>query len=178
MISAGTFILPRPASLPLELQVLVRRRVQVADDETQARVRHAWSVAVQKRRLEERGEQDPPTRAQISKTNGAGLSLRLLSLPCRYPVSPTSLAAAIPARAHASSLSDTSPEIPTAPITDPLASRISTPPAAGTTRPCDMALSAEKKACCWGCSATRRASVREPTPIPSAPQAFPMAIWG
>src|SRR5436309_8269227 len=52
-------LLPRPASLPLELQVLVRRRVQVADDETQARDRHAWPIAVQKRRLEERGEQDP-----------------------------------------------------------------------------------------------------------------------
>src|SRR5438874_287614 len=72
------------------------------------------------------------------------------------PGSATSLAAAIPASAHASSLSETSPEMPTAPMTAPPPSLMSTPPAAGTTRPSDMALSAEKKACCWGpCSATR-----------------------
>src|SRR5262245_23260182 len=85
----------------------------------------------------------------------------------------------MPATAQASSLSDTSPEIPTAPMTAPPSpSRISTPPGAGTTRPSDMALSAAKNACCCGCSATRRAKVREPAPIPSAPQALPMAICG
>src|SRR6266850_484892 len=91
------------------------------------------------------------------------------------PGSPTSLAAAMPASAHVSSLSDTSPEMPTA----PLPSLISTPPAAGTTRPSDIALSAAKKACCCGpCSVTRLASVREPRPMPSAPQALPTAICG
>src|SRR5437867_4585542 len=95
-----------------------------------------------------------------------------------YPVSPTSVAASIPARAQASSLSDVSPETPTAPITAPPASRMSTPPGTGTTRPSDMALSAPKKGPSWGCSATRRASARVPTPIPSAPQALAIAIWG
>src|SRR4030095_14122063 len=87
------------------------------------------------------------------------------------PGSATSAAAATPASAHASSLSDTSPEIPTAPSTSRPASRMSTPPAAGTTRPSDIALSAAKKACCCGWAATRRASVREPRPMPSAPPA-------
>src|ERR1700716_1132726 len=43
--------------------------------------------------------------------------------------------AAIPTSAQISSLSDVSPEIPTAPITTPPAFRIRTPPATGTIRP-------------------------------------------
>src|SRR5216110_1502622 len=84
----------------------------------------------------------------------------------------------MPARAQASSLSDTSPETPTAPITAPPASLTSTPPGTGTTRPSDMALRAPKKGTSWGCSAIRRASARVPTPIPSAPHALAIAIWG
>src|SRR5216683_4587649 len=46
--------------------------------------------------------------------------------------------------------------------------------AAGTTRPCDMALSAEKKACCWGAArprgapacGSRRPSRARPRPFP------------
>src|SRR4029453_6274268 len=59
------------------------------------------------------------------------------------PVPAGGRATALPATAQASSLSETSPEMPTAPMTAPPApSRISTPPGAGTTRPSDMALAA------------------------------------
>src|SRR5207249_11523206 len=101
-----------------------------------------------------------------------------LLLPGRQPPSPASFAASIPARAQASSLSDVSPEIPTAPRMARPASRISTPPGTGTIRPSDRALSEAKNGCSWGCSATRRARARVPTPMPSAPQALPIAICG
>src|SRR5262245_56343581 len=75
--------------------------------------------------------------------------------------------------AHISSLSAVSPEMPTAPITSPSLSRIRTPAGPGTSRPSLTAASAVKNA---GCLGARPASVREPSPIPSAPQAFPKAM--
>src|SRR4029453_10951915 len=51
----------------------------------------------------------------------------------------------MPARAQASSLSDTSPEMPTAPITAPAGSRTSTPPGTGATRPSAPPARAGKK---------------------------------
>src|SRR5229473_6462546 len=64
-------------SLPLELQVLVRRRVQVADDEAQARVRHAGPVAVEERGLEERGEQHPLVHELLDPVQNRRAPLRI-----------------------------------------------------------------------------------------------------
>src|SRR5262249_44778257 len=89
------------------------------------------------------------------------------------PGSAVSPAASMPAMAHFSSLSETSPEIPTAPITSPSWSRISTPDGAGMSRPPLAAASALKNAGCFG---ARPARARDPRPMPSAPQAFPKAM--
>ena len=79
----------------------------------------------------------------------------------------------MPAIAQASSLSEVSPEMPTAPMTSPPASRISTPPGLVTMRP-PLAAASMVKNC--GVLAARAASVREPKPMPSAPQALPKAM--
>jgi class 3 adenylate cyclase len=79
-----------------------------------------------------------------------------------FASNPTAL---IPSRAQISSLSDVSPEIPTAPIISP-SETISTPPGAGTSRPPLMAVRALKKT---GLPTARPAISREPKPIPRAP---------
>src|SRR5262249_36109948 len=79
----------------------------------------------------------------------------------------------MPPLAHSSSLSEPPPEMPPAPPTSPSWSRITPPEGAGITRPPLAAESAVKKA---GCLGARPASVREPSPMPSAPHAFPKAM--
>src|SRR5205807_9602270 len=71
--------------------------------------------------------------------------------------------------------SEMSPLMPTAPMSSPAWSRISTPPGTGMIRPPEAALSAWMKA---GLAAARRANSRPPKPIPRAPQALPPAISG
>src|SRR6266404_2458684 len=78
-------------------------------------------------------------------------------------------AASIPAIAQASSRSDVSPEMPTAPIMSPTAVLISTPPGLVTMRP-SLAAASMVKNC--GVLAARAASVREPKPI-----AHPKSCW-
>ena len=82
-------------------------------------------------------------------------------------------AASMPAIAQISSLSAVSPEIPTAPMMSPSASRISTPAGLQIMRP-PLAAASMVKNC--GVAAARSASVREPRPMPSAPQALPKAM--
>src|ERR1700722_17980080 len=79
----------------------------------------------------------------------------------------------MPATAHISSLSEVSPEMPQAPTILPPASLISTPPGLVTMRP-PLAAASMVKNC--GVFAARLASVREPKPMPSAPQALPKAM--
>src|SRR3990167_7655348 len=87
-------------------------------------------------------------------------------------LSPTACTAPI---AHCSSISEVSPVMPMAPITAPRSSRISTPPAAGTSLPSAKLFSAPMKAgrCC-----ASAAMAREPLPSATAPQALAMAICG
>jgi hypothetical protein len=54
----GAFAAGSGAVTSLELQIFVRRRVEVAGDEAQAWLRHAAAVAVEERGLDERGEHD------------------------------------------------------------------------------------------------------------------------
>src|SRR6516165_4135515 len=75
--------------------------------------------------------------------------------------------------AHTSSLSDVSPEMPTAPMTSPPPFLISTPPGLLMMRP-PLAAASMVKNC--GVLAARTASVREPKPMPSAPHALPKAM--
>src|SRR5437016_1952288 len=79
----------------------------------------------------------------------------------------------MPAMAQASSRSEVSPEMPTAPTISPAALLISTPPGLVTMRP-PLAAASIVKNC--GVLAARAASVREPKPMPSAPQALPKAM--
>src|SRR6202035_3121755 len=79
----------------------------------------------------------------------------------------------MPASAHISSLSEVSPEMPQAPRIVPPPSLISTPPGLVTMRP-PLAAASMVKNC--GVLAARLAKVREPKPMPSAPQALPNAI--
>src|SRR6188508_2871768 len=90
-----------------------------------------------------------------------------------YPAFAFSPAASIPATAQTSSLSEVSPEMPTAPSTLPDASLISTPPGTGTRRPWETVASTPKNS---GFLPARSASSREPKPMPSAPHAFPYAM--
>src|SRR5690606_6681843 len=83
--------------------------------------------------------------------------------------------AAIPASAHASSWSDVSPVMPTAPIVFPSLSATSTPPAAGTMPAGARLLNALTKV---GRSAAISPTARLDTPSASAVDAFPMAICG
>src|SRR6202023_1385462 len=94
-------------------------------------------------------------------------------IPKWVPGSAFSPAASMPATAHISSLSEVSPEMPQAPTILPEASLISTPPGLVTMRPWLAAASMVKNC---GVFAARPASVREPKPMPSAPQALPYAI--
>src|SRR5579883_893227 len=89
------------------------------------------------------------------------------------PVSGTSPAALIPATAQSSSFAEVSPLMPTEPTISPAWSRTSTPPGTGTMRPSARSERAEKKP---GTALARRSSSRPPKPMPSAPQALPMAI--
>ena len=84
-------------------------------------------------------------------------------------------AARTPSIAQYSSFSERSPLMPTAPITAPAPSQISTPPGAVTKRPPEAAASAF-----WNAGASRRRapSARLDSPMPSAPQALPIAISG
>src|SRR6476469_5103395 len=75
--------------------------------------------------------------------------------------------------AQASSLSEVSPEMPTAPMMSPAGVLISTPPGLVTMRP-SLAAASMVKNC--GVLAARTASVRDPKPMPSAPQALPKAM--
>src|SRR6516164_8444858 len=79
----------------------------------------------------------------------------------------------MPATAHSSSLSEVSPEMPQAPIRLPAPSRINTPPGLVTMRP-PLAAASIVKNC--GVLVARLASVREPKPMPSAPQALAKAM--
>src|SRR5262249_49624497 len=69
--------------------------------------------------------------------------------------------------------SDVSPEMPHAPSRLPLPSRINTPPGLVTMRP-PLAAASMVKNC--GVFAARLASVRDPKPMPSAPQALANAM--
>src|SRR2546428_552387 len=64
-------------SLPLELPVLVRRRVQVADDEAHAPVRHAGPLAGEERGPEERGEQHPLVHELLDPVQNRRAPLRI-----------------------------------------------------------------------------------------------------
>src|SRR5579859_615030 len=79
----------------------------------------------------------------------------------------------MPAMAHISSLSEVSPEMPQAPTMSPAALRMSTPPGLLIMRP-PLAAASMVKNC--GVLAARLARVREPNPMPSAPQALPKAM--
>src|SRR5665213_31339 len=70
-------------------------------------------------------------------------------------------------------MSAVSPLIPIAPTSTPSAFLINTPPAFGNTRPPLAAASAAKKR---GFFSARLPSSRDPSPRPSAPQAFPRAM--
>src|SRR5262249_48207183 len=93
--------------------------------------------------------------------------------PLLPPGSALRRGAARPATAQASSLSEVSPEMPTAPMMSPLPSRMRTPPGLLTMRP-PLAAASMVKNC--GVLAARSASVREPKPMPRAPHAFPYAM--
>src|SRR5262249_11552492 len=83
-------------------------------------------------------------------------------------------AALIPSMAQSSSSSEVPPVTPTAPMIS-LPSMINTPPATGTTLPSDIVDSAPRNV---GRSFKRSPSERLDSPIPMAPQAFPMATCG
>jgi hypothetical protein len=72
----------------------------------------------------------------------------------------------MPATAQASSLSEVSPEIPTAPIVSPFWSWISTPPGAAITRPWLAAVSVVMNI---GAFCARSYKPRDPNPMPNAP---------
>src|SRR6266478_5752454 len=83
-------------------------------------------------------------------------------------------AALIPSMAQISSSSAVPPLTPTAPIIS-FPSMTNTPPATGTTLPPDMSDRDPKKA---GRSFKRSPNCRLDSPIPTAPQALPMAMFG
>src|SRR5712692_5600590 len=74
----------------------------------------------------------PPKRIDLHRTSSPTNLYCYVLLP---PGSALRPAASIPAMAQTSSLSEVSPEMPTAPRMSPPASLISTPPGLGTIRP-------------------------------------------
>ncbi len=113
-----------------------------------------------------------PWRLHISGRSRREQSARSI---CRIHSRTESPAAATPASAHASSLSDVSPVTPTAPINWPSASTMSMPPAAGTT-PCGQI--GPSDAMNVGRSDAISAILRLDTPSASDPPALAIAIWG
>ena len=98
----------------------------------------------------------PGSRCRSVRPAGTSISAERLS-----PASAVKPAASMPAMAAVSSLSDVSPEMPTAPMTAPALSRISTPPTTGSTRPPDTS---EMPATRCGRSLAMASTRREPMP--------------